>query len=122
MADPFRLVWQISIDNLVSHYEGAEDQLLNGLESRMSSAARQIEAYAKANHPWTNRTGAAEAGLVGKAEDGGRIVSLEHGVFYGIYLEFKHGGRWGILPAAVGTYGLPIINRELQQLAQEAVR
>lgn len=80
--------------------------------------APDIEAWMKHNHPWQNRTGAAEAGLhVVIEEMAGSMVTLilSHGadVDYGIWLEVKAQGRWGILSTAV-DYWAPIIFGEIQ--------
>lgn len=114
--------WQVGIDALVNRYEGSERTLTAGLSSKMNEAAKEIQSFAMANHPWQNQTGAAERTLTAGAVDGGRIVYLQHGVFYGIYLETMQGGRYSVLPNAMGSYGLPLINRYLQELAMEAVR
>ncbi len=61
--------------------------------------ARECEAYMKANAPWQDRTGDARAGLSGTPYSRGDVhgVELAHGVSYGVYLEFKYGGRDAIV-------------------------
>lgn len=82
---------------------------VNGLEAAIAAAGPKIadeyQGWAKANHPWTNRTGAAQADLTATAtfNGGALIVTLVNGVWYGIYLEYAHGGVWGVLPQATAA-------------------
>jgi hypothetical protein len=58
-----------------------------------------VEARMKAEHPWRNRTGAAEANLQCEVFDQGgrsRLIAF-HGVPYGKYLETMQQGRFAIL-------------------------
>lgn len=63
------------------------------------TASKVFEAYAKSNYSWTNRTYLAGKTLTGSHEWVGNTlrVNIEHGVEYGIYLEFAHGGKNAIL-------------------------
>jgi hypothetical protein len=56
----------------------------------------ELKAYAKENHPWKNRTGDAERELDAEVEEvmDGFILSLFHGVPYGVYLEM---GEYAII-------------------------
>lgn len=62
-----------------------------------------MQAYAQANAPWTNRTGDARRTLRGYygayGSKGGKAyyAALRHGVPYGIWLEVRFSGRWGIV-------------------------
>ena len=63
-----------------------------GLESAMNRLAADMQAWARANHGWRNRTGDAEAGLSGSAEvvnDKTFVARLTHGplIDYAVYLE-----------------------------------
>ncbi len=64
--------------------------------------APRLEAYAKQNAPWEDRTGLARASLWAKYTRLGRSqfkVELGHGsqVYYGYYLETMQSGRFSIL-------------------------
>jgi hypothetical protein len=66
--------------------------------------ATDIEAYMKANAPWTDRTGDARAGLYATTERSGSLkqgrfttISFGHGVDYGFFLETMQGGRFSIV-------------------------
>jgi len=61
-----------------------------------------IEAYAKQNASWTDRTGNARQGLHGYVEDFSSDVvalylSYGAGIDYSIYLELAHNGRYAII-------------------------
>lgn len=68
-----------------------------------------VEAYAKDNAPWTDRTGNARQGLTGSVRDISETVVhlyLSHKMDYGVYLELKHSGRYAIiLPTLEAHYG-----------------
>lgn len=92
------------------------DKVNGAVNAEMAAIATDMRAFAKQNHPWQNRTGKAEAGLEGYhgayggvAAGPGRKVyyaALRHGkdVFYGIFLEVKHGGRWGIIQRTLEVF------------------
>lgn len=70
--------------------------------------AARIEAYAKANAPWTDRTGNARQGLTARAFKTATAVTLMlwHSMEYGIWLEVKNDGRFAIiLPTLEAHYG-----------------
>ena len=97
--------------------------MLNGLvdaDLKMKSAvglygdtvAKKLEASAKANRPWTDRTGIARQSLNGDSEwVGNKVrVSLSHGVFYGIWLELCNEGKYSII--------MPTINKEAPKVME----
>ena len=61
------------------------DELLE----RMTGTADNIRNWMRSNHPWTNRTRAAEQSLRSDARMSGKSVSIvvAHGVPYGGFLE-----------------------------------
>lgn len=61
--------------------------------------APKLEAYAKANRPWTDRTGNARRGLNARSTASAKeiVVTLAHAVYYGVYLEKNQGGKYAIL-------------------------
>lgn len=69
--------------------------------------AREMEQYAKHNHPWTNRTGNAERGLhtsVTTSKHGWtQNIQLSHGsnVWYGYYLENSMGRRFAVVEPTI---------------------
>ena len=69
-----------------------------------STISGNMESYAKANHPWTNRTSSAQNQLRGdfKVSDNEMDISIAHGVTYGYYLETRKdfNGKYAILEKA----------------------
>lgn len=73
----------------------------------MALLAEDMEGFAKAAAPWTDRTGDARdtlegySGVYGTADQGPGVVNhfvgVKHGVEYGKWLEVRWGGRWGIV-------------------------
>lgn len=65
------------------------------------------ETYAKGNAPWTDRSGNARSGLASQHHiDSGLAgsnynIDIFHRVSYGIWLETRHGGRYGIINRTV---------------------
>lgn len=56
-----------------------------------STISKNMQTYAKANHPWTNRTKSAQNKLKGeyKVTENDLDISIKHGVYYGYYLETR---------------------------------
>lgn len=61
--------------------------------------ANRMEQYAKANAPWTDRTGAARRGLFGRTREQGTwlMTGIAHSVDYGPALELGYHGQYAIL-------------------------
>lgn len=97
----------------VGHVPGLANAAIT---AALSGIAKEMEAHAKQNHPWQNVSGKAEEGLTGYyggyggafAPPGETVhyAALRHGedVPYGIWLEVKHGGRWGIIQRTMEAY------------------
>jgi len=68
--------------------------------------SQQGATYAKENKPWTTRTGDAKKFLHGKVVSGNKSIRarISHGVYYGIYLEKKYSGKYGVLPKVLRRY------------------
>lgn len=63
------------------------------------TAAAKLEAEAKTNRPWRDRTAQARQRIKGDCErtDKGIRLTLSHGVDYGPDLEFRHQKRYAII-------------------------
>ena len=79
--------------------------------------AAQMEASAKQNARWTDRTSHARHGLFGTVEvRGNRVfILLGHSVDYGVFLELAHDGRYAILKPTIDA-AVPEIYRTYQRL------
>lgn len=77
----------------------------------MMDGAQEVEAYAKANAPWSDRTGSARQGLRADVyEEFGEIVlELSHSVDYGVWLELIQNGAYAIIMPTLEVLGPKII-------------
>lgn len=93
------IVWQRSPATLVVRVEEYRKRVLAALKALLDSFAGRVEAYAKESAPWTDRTGAARAGLRAFAQETatGAVLYLVHSVSYGIFLELAHAGRFAVV-------------------------
>ena len=84
----------------------------NGVVSVMREEAQSLEDYMKLNRPWTDRTGNARAGLRADVNYyGGDYVSitLSHGVYYGVYLEYAMEKRFAIINPTLLSQGPEVV-------------
>jgi hypothetical protein len=67
----------------------------------------QVEAYAKVNARWTDRSSNARNGLMGRSGVEGDTVYLvlAHKMHYGIYLEVRWSGKYAIIQPTLEIYG-----------------
>lgn len=88
------------------------DKVKNGVVSVMREEAQNLEDYMKLNRPWTDRTGNARAGLRADVNYyGGDYVSitLSHGVYYGVYLEYAMEKRFAIINPTLLSQGPEVV-------------
>lgn len=84
-------------------------QLLNrrlapGLLAVAQTMAIKIQGWAQENRAWTDRTGNARQTLTGRAYLEGSyqvVISLSHGVEYGIWLELANNKKYAILEKSI---------------------
>lgn len=91
----------------ISSRQGWEDTILDvGVEAL---------AWAKANAPWDDRTGAARAGLDVDVDSSRNDITLTlfHTVDYGEWLETRWSGRYAIIMPTLEKFG-PEIKRRLE--------
>ena len=67
------------------------------------STAKKMERHAKTNYPWTPRSGRAHQSLNSswKWQGSKIIISLAHGVEYGVYLEFCNEKKYAIIQPTI---------------------
>lgn len=98
------MYFNLDTKNLDFAIDAFREKFAAGLAMYSETAARKLEAKAKMNRPWTDRTGEAKRRLTGTSEMEGqdkcRIV-LAHGVEYGIWLEIAHEQNFAILEPTV---------------------
>lgn len=106
MATPVSLKWQVPPSALAKAVGDYGKRLLAAVLDLARFFAARIEAYAKANARWTDRTGQARQGLVGRAiaTATGVVIMLVGLSDHNIWLEIAHGGVWGIILKALQTF------------------
>ena len=80
--------------------------------------AKELEAEAKRDRPWDDKTGNARASLHGFVEHklGQKVVIiLSHGVDYGLWLEVANSGRYAIIWPTISR-NLPGIRSMLKDI------
>lgn len=98
---------EVAFNQLMARYA---ERVRRGAIAIAYKRAPQIADWMKANHPWQNVTGAAEAGLhttvLELALDMIAII-LAHGddIEYAEALEYAHGGAWGVIAPALDYWG-----------------
>ena len=72
-----------------------------------NTVAKDFESYAKANRPWTDRTGRARQGLTGYCivRANGVRICIAHTVDYGLFLEYAREKKYAILEPTVRLKG-----------------
>lgn len=107
-------VW---VDSLTPRLILAEKVAKRAIIATAERYAGIAESEAKANAPWTDRTGNARNGI-GSAvyEEGDQIVlALYHQVPYGIYLEVKSSGKYAVIMPTINDIG-PRLMKTLNQI------
>lgn len=92
-------------DNVIAWYNGPEWDDVAMQEFVKSEI--QLEQQMRTDAPWTDRTGAARAGLTAQAsqEDGVVTMTLFHTVPHGYWLEVIQNGRFAILGPTLEAHG-----------------
>jgi hypothetical protein len=82
-------------------------RLTRGLASYTEGFAQRVQAYARENAPWQDRTGDARSGLTAKGQQ--RLhqysITLFHTVEYGLWLEVRWSGKYAIIRPTLEVMG-----------------
>lgn len=93
-----------SLRTTLKGLDQVQDRLFEALRIVSHSAAKEMEAWAKANAKWTDRTGNARQKLTGDAYWANPKVLetvLAHQMDYGVWLELAHNKKYAILDQAM---------------------
>lgn len=87
--------------------EGFEVKMDEGVRRIIDFQATRIESSMRSNAPWTDRTSNARNGLSARPrhQRGKHAIILSHSVPYGIWLEVRWSGKYGIIPESVRSGG-----------------
>ncbi len=93
------IVWNVSLYDLAARVKEYGEKLVKAIHELGDYFAGILEGYAKTNAPWTDRTTIARQGLTGVAQKAaaGVAIILYHKATYGIWLEVKNAGAYGII-------------------------
>ena len=94
-------------EKLLAGLTETESKAEAAIKKFAESGANKLEAYAKENARWQNRTGDARRRLKGSTEQvkNGYRLSLAHGVDYGIWLELAMERRYAIIEETIQKVG-----------------
>lgn len=99
-------------EKLQTNLRGATPRIHAALWSAMQYQATRSETFMRTNAKWTDRTANARNGLSATpAREGlnGYVITLSHGMPYGIWLEVRWSGKYGIIPDAVRQGGMELM-------------
>ena len=99
----------ILADSITPFLDNAEHYKEAAIDAAEEVAQRALED-ARANAPWSDRTGAAREGLGVEVTDEGDVivVTLSHSVDYGQWLETIQSGRFAIIMPTLEKYAAEI--------------
>ena len=95
--------WTTPPSELATAVERYGDRVLVAVAAVAQRVATEMQNQAKADAPWTDRTGNARTGIFGtsEADFGARVVTiyLSHGatIDYGIWLELANSGNYAVI-------------------------
>ncbi|MBP3930990.1 MAG: HK97 gp10 family phage protein [Peptostreptococcaceae bacterium] len=95
--------FKFDANNLIKGLAEREIKTRAALGLYADTVAKKMEAHAKSNKPWTDRTGRAKQSLNSSWSWRGDVarVELSHGVDYGIYLEFCNERRFSVISPTI---------------------
>ena len=95
--------WSTPPSELATAIERYGDRVLTAVAAVAQYVATEMQNQAKADAPWTDRTGNARTGIFGtsEADFGAHVVTiyLSHGatIDYGIWLELANSGSYAVI-------------------------
>lgn len=106
-------------DTLTGNVKAMPSKIDRALAAAVEYAATKSEGYMKTNAPWTDQTSNARNGLNTQPFHEGKThgYHLAHGVPYGIWLEVRWDGRYGIIPQATQQGGMMVMSLMTKLLA-----
>lgn len=105
MAGRPRFTW--TSQQLQANLRNAGPRINRAVAQAVDFQATRSENYMRQNARWTDRTANARNGLTARPTHttNQHVITLAHSVPYGIWLEVRWSGRYGIIPEAVRVGG-----------------
>lgn len=99
--------FQWSSDDMVTRLNAFDRKVHAAVVMVCDYQARRSESFMRQNARWTDRTSNARNGLHANTqhEDKKHTIILAHSMPYGIWLEVRWSGKYGIIPEAVRSGG-----------------
>lgn len=104
---------KINTNELESNLDDMPERLAVAVMMIADTKSKEIEAYAKTNRKWRDRTNQAKANLRCVASRPQRYlvrITLSHGVDYGIWLELANEKRYAIIQPTLDVYGPKVMS------------
>ena len=105
--------FNLNTDELNMNLEAFKVKALAAMEMYGPTCAAALQAKAKRDRPWTDRTTRARGGLTGSCalEDNRTVnIVLAHTVDYGLWLELAHEKNYAVVEPTVRLEQQAIIN------------
>jgi len=119
-----------TLDNMVDGLIAQTNSKREAVFATLKGLEPQVEAWMKANAPWTDRTGAARSSLAGFAQDiahNNMVLWFLYGrqpnrmaVPYAIYLESRWAGRYSVIAPGVDHF-FPIVMSAVRRVMGQGV-
>lgn len=98
-------------NKLMTNIRNAGPRLDRAITAAVNYQATRSESYMRRNAKWTDRTGNARNGLHTATSHSKtqHTITLSHSVPYGIWLEVRWSGKYGIIPESVRVGGAELM-------------
>jgi hypothetical protein len=105
LARRARIRWDQS--GLTTNLSTFDQKIDRGIRRIVDFQATRSESAMRTNAPWTDQTSNARNGLYAKPihEPKKHVILLAHSMPYGIWLEVRWSGKYGIIPETVRQGG-----------------
>ena len=102
----------IDMSGITASLAAMPDKIERATWMYASTISADLESYMKQNRPWHDRTGQARQRLRGYPQkyDTGVRINLEHGVDYGIYLEYSFMRCYAIIEPTIRKHGKKVFD------------
>ncbi len=107
--------WSTPPSELATAVERYGDRVLVAVAAVAQRVATEMQNQAKADAPWTDRTGNARTGIFGtsEADFAAHVVTiyLSHGatIDYGVFLELSHSGSHAVIMRVMQSHYEPLM-------------
>lgn len=96
---------------LITNVQNAGPRIDRAVTAAVEYQATRSESWMRQNAKWTDRTANARNGLTANPRHtkNQHVIILSHSVPYGIWLEVRWSGKYGVIPEAVRVGGAELM-------------